>query len=74
MKVSKMAVHEDDLSRSQGPNGGLRPNSVNRHVCITCTVRQVLIVNQVGHDYEPTWTLYAAGRQPVYIKGRPGGG
>ena len=36
----KMAVHEEDLLRARSPRGDLRPIGVNRHICMTCVVRQ----------------------------------
>ena len=41
---------------------------------MTCIVRQDLLVTEPDTIYEPAGTLYAAGRQPEYIRGRPGGG
>ena len=56
------------------PGGGLRPVVINRRYGKTCSVRQELLGVRAGHCYEPAGTLRAAGRQPLYIKGRPGGG
>ena len=36
----KMVVHEADLLKGPEPKGGLKPISVNHHVCVTCIVRQ----------------------------------
>ena len=41
MKMLKMAVHKADLLKGPKPKGGLKPISVNHHICMTCIVRQV---------------------------------
>ena len=51
----------------------LKARSYN-YYCRTCSVRQVQFRVRAGHSYEPAGTLRAAGRQPPYIKGRPGSG
>ena len=52
----------------------LKARSYNHYYNRTCSVRQVLFRVRAGHSYEPAGTLRAAGRQPPYIKGRPGSG
>ena len=79
--LNYIEAHEDPedgalLMKLRGPNpkGGLGPIVVNRHNCITCIVGQERR-DQAGHLYEPASELCKpAGRQPVYIRGRPGGG
>ena len=73
MKTRSMALYYK-RSKSPGPKGGLGPVDINRQkVCnLCCKIGKDR--NRAGHAYEPAGILQSAERQPVYIKGRPGGG
>ena len=60
--------------KAPGPKGGLGPVDINRHMVVDlcCKIRKGR--NRAGHSYETAGILWTAGRQPVYIKGWPGGG
>ena len=73
MKKRSMALYYK-RSKVPGPKGRLGPIVVNRHGYVTCIVSQERR-DRAGHLYESASGLCkSAGRQPVYIRGRPGGG